>query len=1132
MLPAEAAAQLYVGVCAQARAFALHQHWLRQPLGAVVLCDSAKAADTLCAELQFWNVDTGMAGLPEPVLYPEVGDYEAEDPRSFEAQAQRVQVLAQLAKGSPVAVITTLRAVLQPAPSTAALSQSQLILRRGQRALLSELVRKLTEDLHYSNEAMCELPGQFAVRGGLVDIYPVQATEPVRLDFFGDELESLRTFDPTSQRTESPLEQVTLLPAQLGAPAGPANKPSPWGGQQPQTLLNHLPEAVNWVIIEPDRLVTEQAEAYQVPEAIAPPAINIAHVMEARGGAADTWLGLSELDVARGLFADVSDRPRLDTEGLHDYRPFADSDSLGLARVQSEAQARKQFFSVVEHWLQQGYQLHLCAPTQAGVDKILTAATEAGAINEASLRQAIQHIGPLSVGFRYRQPGAAGVLLLSENEVFGLRKLRLATRRRRRPGRKAVDQALDFAELADGDPLVHENHGVCLFRGLQTLEIGNTKEEVISLEFADALTLHVKLHDSHLLSRYVGLSKRPAKLGKLGGGGWTKARAAAERATLKFAAELLRLQAQRDATPGHAYGEDAPELVAFERAFAHAETPDQLRAIAECKADMQRTRPMDRLLCGDVGFGKTEVALRACLKAALEGKQAALLVPTTVLCQQHYMTFQERMADLPIVVEMLSRFRSPRQAKEIKQQLKAGTIDIIVGTHSLLSKQVSFKDLGLLVIDEEHRFGVRQKEKIKAMKAHVDVLAMSATPIPRTLYGALVGARDLSVIETPPQDRLPIETFVKTYDEQLIGRAIRAELERGGQVFYLHNRVTTIEATAAKIQALVPEASVGLGHGQMGEQQLERVMVDFVSGGYDVLVCTTIIETGLDIPNCNTLIIEGADRFGLGQLYQLRGRVGRFNRQAFAYLLLHRHAGVLDTARKRLGAIRQHNQLGAGLRVAMRDLELRGAGNLLGPEQSGHIAGVGFELYCQLLRQSVARLQGNQSAELVRATLRLDFVVMGEAADLSRVAARKGSISEAFSALQEDEAPVQLVEASLPPEYLKEPQLRIGFYRKLASCAAATEVAEVAEELKDRFGRPPEPVKALLLTTEIRIAAEHAGIAHVQTRGAQLRLQRAGTGPASFVQVGKRFPRLTRRKPLKKLEEIRAVLLRHSTLQP
>ena len=712
----------------------------------------------------------------------------------------------------------------------------------------------------------------------------------------------------------------------------------------------------------------------------------------------------------------------------------------------------------------------------------------------------------------------AGLVVVSETEIFGRRRMRRTTAKRAIASQSAVDQLLDFSELVEGDFVVHLSHGIAQFRGLTKLETGDGIREVISLEFDDKVTLHVPLQESHLISRYVGLTKAKPQLGRVGSGRWEKARQSAERATLDLAAELLAIQAQREAQPGHSFADDTVWQREFEAAFPFTETRDQAKAIVDLKADMERTRPMDRLLCGDVGFGKTEVAIRGAFKAVMGGKQVAVLVPTTVLAQQHLNTFRERMAGYPVAVEMLSRFRTRKEQAGIIAALAEGKIDILIGTHRLLQADVKFKDLGLVIVDEEQRFGVKHKEVFKRWRAHVDMLSMSATPIPRTLYLALTGARDLSTIETAPSNRLPIQTIVKSYDEKLVVEVIQHELRRDGQVFYLHNRVLSIDLVAARLRELLPGVNIGVGHGRMGADGLERMMTDFVAGQYQVLVCTTIIESGLDIPNCNTLIIEGADRFGLSQLYQLRGRVGRFKHQAYAYLLLHRHARVLDLARQRLSAIRQHNQLGAGFRIAMRDLELRGAGNLLGAQQSGHIVGVGFELYCQLLRQSVARLKGDQHAALVRASVKLDFVFVGEGAETVRAEA-----TDSYSALRQaerTEGEIEQVQARLPSTYLGETRLRIDFYRRLAMAENPKQVKDLEAELRDRFGKFGEPVRALLLITEIRVRAEQKGVLSVETEGHRLKCLRNSGRRDDFIQLSSRFPRLTAPTPLARLREI------------
>ena len=710
-----------------------------------------------------------------------------------------------------------------------------------------------------------------------------------------------------------------------------------------------------------------------------------------------------------------------------------------------------------------------------------------------------------------------GLLLLTERELFGRRRRPLAVLPRRRTAiRAAVGRALDFGELADGDALVHATQGVCLFRGIKAHEHAGRTEDFIGLEFALKSMLHLPVRESHLLTRYIGIGRAVPKLSKLGGGGWEKSRKAAEKATADLAAQLLAMQAARSTKPGITHPKDADNawMGEFERSFPHRETPDQTRAIIDVKADMERPAPMDRLISGDVGFGKTEVALRAAFKCVLGGRQVAILAPTTVLAQQHFESFKERLARWPVSVELLSGYRTTKQKADVRARAAAGTVDVVVGTHALLSDGTSFGRLGLVIIDEEHRFGVRHKERLKELRTEVDVLAMSATPIPRTLYLALVGARDLSVIETPPRERLPIRTIVRSYDEKLVRDAVKAELARGGQVFYLHNRVETIQAVAERIAALVPKARIIVGHGQMPAGQLEEVMSAFVAGEYDVLVCTTIIETGLDIPNCNTLIIEGADRFGLAQLYQLRGRVGRFNRQAYAYLFLHRHAALVGTAHRRLSAIRQYNQLGAGFRIAMRDLELRGAGNILGAAQSGHVATVGFDLYCQLLRRSVAKLRGDKGAVIERCEVQLDFIDHTQAA----LGTEQTNSSD---------GEVPLLTATLPSDWIPETRLRIEAFRRIALALDAAEVTELRTSLKDRYGKLPPEADALLSLAEIRCLAEDKCVISVTTDGAVLRCQQAPAGrPPEPILVGNRFPRLTVRDPLRKLKEIRGFLSR------
>lgn len=1124
--------QLYTGVCAEAQAALAHA--LASAPGApactVVLTAEPAGALRLASELKTY---AAWAGKPErTLLFPEAPPPDIDPQRRQDRIHERLAVLSALLSDSTrTLLVATPEALLGPCPERTAFESRQIELRVGQRTNFGELVTQLTGNLNYDAEALCEHPGQVATRGGLIDVYPCDAREPFRIDFFGDEIESIRAFDPTTQRSGEARDCLRIpSAAKLDA-----------SGEKPGGLDDYLPEdPVQWVSVEPALLVRQHPYRYETN----PPAgkgLQTFHQLSGqRRQAGDLHHGLCLLDTEPGLF-NGAPRRALRTEATDHYRFHLESAQIGADRFESERDARTRFEAQLAEWAgPEDLDLIFVTPGPAEASRIM----ELLADNPLTAKLSPRFLhGAVGAGFIYQSSGLPRgqdplarspltgtsqkkprFVLVTDSEFFGRSPRRLdPINERARPAISQIEQLLDFTELADGDHLVHLQHGICIFRGLTRIEIQGGAKEVISVEFAEQMTLHVPLHESHLLTRYVGLNKTRPKLGKIGSSSWEKTRRAAERATLDYAAEMLRLHALRSQGGGRAFPPDHPWQREFESAFPFKETPDQLRAIEATKADMERPEPMDRLICGDVGFGKTEVAIRAAFKAALAGKQVAVLAPTTVLCQQHLNTFRERMAPYPVTVEMVSGFRSPRQNKEVIAQLAGGAIDIVVGTHRLLSRDVHFRDLGLLIIDEEQRFGVRQKEAIKRLRADVDILTLSATPIPRTLYLALAGAREMSVIETPPIDRKPIETIVRSYDEALIRQAIQAETDRGGQVFYLHNRVATIEGVANRIREMHPCLRVAVGHGQMDEGALEKIMTRFVAGEYDVLVCTTIIESGIDIPNCNTLIIEGADRFGLAQLYQIRGRVGRFKRQAYAYLLLHRHAALVDQAQKRLNALKQHNQLGAGFRIAMRDLELRGAGNLLGAQQSGHIAGIGFELYCQLLQQSVARLKGEPGADRIRAEVKLDFIASGEGGGRSRQTS--GSFS--FAAIKDAEYTKHsdVIEATLPADYLAEPRLRIDVYRRLALAHSVEAVHSIRDELLDRFGPLPRATLALLAVSEIRVRAELADVSRVESERDRLICHLARSTPGKeFLKSGSRFPRLSARDPLKRLEEIRRYL--------
>ncbi len=1084
----------------------------------IVVAKNSRLAEMWNADFAYFHRQARPESTARFLHLPESGQLEEEENAAarFESGSERIAVLAALRdENQKLVITTTAQALAQPVPSRQALEASQLILETGQSQPFERLVAKL-ETLDYDCESLCEAPGQFARRGGLIDVYPISADRPYRIDFFGDEIEVIKELDPVTQRSGAAVPSIAIDAT-----------PNAQMEAAPNGMADHLPNRVDWGLIEPEDIL----ESNRDPSV----AKSWVQLRDDRAAKQDSWTTFSDLDL-EGSENETAEAIIYEGDSLAFYRPIADNAKLADERLADEQSARIQFLKQLAKWSSDGELVVMVLPNKSDRNRI-------GEMLKGS--ESLQDLKPvfwqgdLNQGFRFRfRPklgkldwpvlkDSKGCVLVTETELFGRRRGRKPpTRAKALVSQSQVDQLLDFAELVEGEFVVHLQHGIALYRGITKVDMQGQMREALSLEFDEEVVLHIPLQESHLISRYVGLSKARPKLGRIGSNRWAKTREAAERATLDLAAKLLALQAQRDTGGGHAFALDTEWQNEFEGSFPFKETPDQMKAILETKADMEKPKPMDRLVCGDVGYGKTEVAIRAAFKAVMDGKQVAILVPTTVLAQQHYLNFRDRMAGYPIVVELASRFRKPAEVKKILQATKAGKVDILIGTHRILQKDVQFKDLGLAIIDEEQRFGLKHKEVFKDWRSSVDILTMSATPIPRTLYMALTGARELSVIETAPLERKPIQTVVKSYDDKLVVEVVRREIERGGQVFYLHNRVQTIDTVAAKLESLLPDVSIGVGHGQMDEKLLERVMTDFVDQRYQMLVCTTIIESGLDIPNCNTIIIEGADRFGLSQLYQLRGRVGRFKRQAYAYLLLHKHKRLMDIARKRLQAIRQHNQLGAGFRLAMRDLELRGAGNLLGSEQSGHIVGVGFELYCQLLKQSISRLKGEATAVHVRANVKLDFIYQGEGEMQAGNRYEDGYTALKRADLKEGDC--EPMQARIPASYILETRLRIDIYRKLALAETPAQVKELRESIEDRFGKFPLEVEALLRLTEIRCLAEQKRVHSVESQGNRLKCRYYGGKTSEYIKLGSRFPRLQSSNALKRLHEV-IVFLRNLT---
>ncbi len=1091
---------------------------------------------------------------------------------AFKVQSSKFRV-----QSSPAShlIVANVVALSQRTFAAGAIAERTRALKRGDTINPLDLVEWL-EDQGYEPEAQVNGKGEIALRGGILDIFPPTCLWPVRVEFFGDEVESIREFDPVSQLSKEPIESVMISPAgELGIlkrglaeeeskVQGPRSKVE---GARLSTLLDYLPKDALIVVCEPDA-VNQTATDYAVQVPTDDPFfVSWEGLREEASRRGLTWIELTES-------AESSDETlselALQLQSLDAFRPITER----AAEVQVAEAQRREFFAQLHRWLRQDFAVHVFCNTAGERQRFEEVWKEMG-FGEEGPKSKVQspksegsgprtldlglwtHLGTLSRGFIHEE---AKLVVVTDAEIFGRYKVQRP--RRLKSPHAATSRSLldiDFTEFEEGDYVVHVQHGIGRFLGLQIFDQGaglkkteksrrTTGQECLAIEYASndpaqpAPKLYVPVSEAHLVSKYVGTGKARPPLNTLGGARWAKAKAQAEVAVRDLAAEMLRIQAARESQAGHSHPEDNTWQREFEGSFVYEETADQMRAIVEAKRDMELPKPMDRLICGDVGYGKTEVAIRAAFKAVMGGKQVAILVPTTVLAQQHFNNFRERMADYPVRVELLSRFRTARESKRVIEQLATGGVDIVIGTHRLVQSDIAFKDLGLVVIDEEQRFGVVHKEKFKLLRQLVDVLTLSATPIPRTLYLALTGARDMSTIETPPQDRLPVETIVTQYDERVIRDAIQRELNRQGQVFYLHNRVHDIEAVALKLKALVPHARLAVGHGQMPGDGLERVMTKFVNGEADVLLSTTIIESGIDIPNANTIIIDRADRFGLSDLYQLRGRVGRYKHQAYAYLLLPRHAGLLADARKRISAIKQYSSLGSGFKIAMRDLEIRGAGNLLGSQQSGHITAVGFDLYCQLLKQSVSSLKGQKVKPRVEVQARIDFIVNDPAEVVEETVSPKSEVqgprspdftvsvpreTATYSDFEDESEservapPVPRTPAYLPLNYITDSRLRIEAYRKLAQVTEKRGLEELTRELRDRFGPLPRPAEMLLQVAELKLLAADKDVSSIETREDKLLITRRG----DLLTFGGRLPRLTKRDAAGRLKEIKKLLL-------
>ena len=1065
------------------------------PWPTLIVAARAERAAIILEELSAWAPGRPVFSFsePNPLFY----EYTAWGPRTIYNRLTTLSALVSSAPGGPPPiVVASARALMsRTIPRRDYLANTRAV-RVGQPLRLEKMLETWV-GAGYTSATIVIEPGQFARRGGILDIFPAASDQPVRIELFGDEIETLRRFDPASQRSGEKLETITITPARealsrywqpawsVEAMAVEADDAAVSADGQPLNLEFYLPRMyapASLLEYLPEQalvLVDDWRELADTVEEIEEQALQLRDEQKAAGligedfpvpyhpwgdlqdelsdrRPAPVLLGAPEED--GGDVVDLGARfhpgPRFggQLKALLDHLGQLDDTADRIVVVTRQSQR------LAEMWGDE----HGYVPPVEGL----------AALPAPGQPTFVQ--GALADGWRLELGEAAGSLhLLTDAEVFGwARPDAQRARRRGRPSARAPEA--NYADLADGDYVVHMDFGIGRFRGLVRREVEGLEREYLLIEYHENDELYVPIHQADRLTRYVGVDEGHApNLSRLGSQDWTTAKAKTQQAVEVVALELLDLYAKREAVHGHQFGPDTTWQTELEASFAYVETDDQLRAIAEIKSDMESPRPMDRLICGDVGYGKTEVALRAAFKAVMDGRQVAVLVPTTVLAQQHLHTFQARLGPYPVAVEMLSRFRSRAEADAIIAKLGEGKIDILIGTHRLLQKDVQFKNLGLVIIDEEQRFGVTHKEYLKRLRTEVDVLTLTATPIPRTLYLSLSGVRDISTINTPPEERLPIITHVGLSNDRLIRQAILRELDRDGQVFFVHNRVQSIGVMRERLEQLMPEARIGVGHGQMDEHELARVMDQFTAGEIDVLLCTSIIESGLDIPNANTLVVDRADTFGLAQLYQLRGRVGRGTARAYAYFFTDRRHRPTPAAYQRLETLAEQTDLGAGFGIAMRDLEMRGAGDILGIRQHGHIAAVGFHLYTRLLAEAVKRLR-NQNGH--GAPAGADGEPPAETG--------RGRLTEALLG-----APVSVdlpVSAVIAADYIPDRALRLRIYRRLADLRSEDEIAAVSLELADRFGPLPATMENLLYQLQVKILAGRAGVSTIGSENGQI----------------------------------------------
>lgn len=1037
--------------------------------------------------------------------------------RSHETQRKRLEVLVSLLEGKKNIVVTTLEAISKVLMSPELFKTETITLRRGDRIDVSSIMGRLLS-LGYLRVDLVEGKGQFSLRGGILDIYSSMSEQPYRIELFDDEIESIRLFSADNQRSIGKVNEVSIYPAAEFFMAGQEKEQAikkiekeanqllksmdkkgsreaynnlltrmnevienikesqyfpgyeqylPYFSEKKYSLMDYFQDTPILVMDEPNRqresFIHNQKEYFETYKVL----LEKGRVFP---GQIDNYFQLEELlhimGICPKIYFSLLPKKPIGVEKINLLGITAKTPGLFMGKT-------RLLVDELKEWLRQKYVTLIYVDSRERGERLKQSLWDFGieaVIADLGVNLQPEKIyitvGHLTGGFELNVWKLA---VLTEHELYHQPKKR-APRKIFLEGKRV--NVLE--DLKAGDYVVHTNHGIGRYMGIEKLAVGEAERDYLVIKYQGEDKLYVPTEQSGMLQKYFSQEGQSPKLSKLGGNEWNKIKSKVKGAVKELAEDLLSLYAARQSLPGYAFSTDFPWQNDFEEAFPYEETPDQLRAISEVKKDMEISRPMDRLLCGDVGYGKTEVAIRAAFKAVTDGKQVAVLVPTTVLAQQHYNTFRERFEGFAVNVGVLSRFRSAKEQKETLNELRSGKIDIIIGTHRLLSQDIKFKELSLVVIDEEQRFGVVHKEKLKKLRRTVDVLTLTATPIPRTLHMALVGARDMSVIETPPEDRYPVQTFVVEHSPQLIRDAVRRELGRGGQVYFVHNRIEDIDKVANYIKELVPEANIGIGHGRVAEEQLEKVMLAFMEGSIDVLVSTTIIESGLDISNVNTLIVNDADRLGLSQLYQLRGRVGRSNRVAYAYLTYNKDKVLSEVAEKRLNAIREFTELGSGFKIAMRDLEIRGAGNILGAEQHGHVAAVGFDLYCRMLEEAVKEAKGEEMPKEKEVTIDLQ------------------------------------AKAFIPQEYIFDSGTKIDFYQRIYAAREVMELESLKDEFEDRFGILPDPLENLLKIAAIKVLAGRAGVFAVVQEKALIKIkmeENHGLSGKNLMELARRYRR-------------------------